>query len=554
MGRNNYIIKVKPISVSGIAVYDYKNCRAENIGNIGQVCCIIGLKKTKNCGEESKPSFPLRPTNNISSIVSSSKKGCTARWYTNSDSLTTQTKLDGKSLKVFEVAVRLVRGTEDIVIGIASLTFDGTLFETEIDVPIYNMFSTNAVEIAQRVQNRSFLSRFKKDSSANAMDGHIKSQLSTGLGQRSYFKYNDKSRSYALESGASMRIKLSCLPSNGTVDVPTVQRMIASQKIQALEVIQESINSGISKSTTSGVSKSTTSSTRSESTSMPSWERSHYYNDGNGTYYDNNSMISSMKNDRFGRYASASNDVSHPESESVAWSLSEGTTRSGDESTFDPSIFLIQNSRYSASGTEDISVFDSVSDTLDYSVDTEPTSVFNGVSSHSVDTFMTSPPFMQSPQYQQDMLLVKDTKSQNVSKRQPLVERFFQKNYNVSTPASKQSCRHRRNGKVNNNTPTSSSSRYTSKDQKSDTSCTNGDLSVYFSRDNYSGYDYDHDYDDDHSAQSYESSLGYSHMENATVASYLVQEDPSPVFRTIANLSNLVNNKMQCGGCREDGN
>ena len=57
---------------------------------------------------------------------------CLNKSNSEQNSLTFDTKLDGKKPKVFEFSILLVRGSEEIEIGVTSLTFIGVLLRAEI--------------------------------------------------------------------------------------------------------------------------------------------------------------------------------------------------------------------------------------------------------------------------------------------------------------------------------------------------------------------------------------------------------------------------------------
>ncbi len=209
MGRFNYKINVELISLNGIAIYDEKMSITKSMS---QISCVVGMKR--NAKVRSKPSMPLRPSN-----TSPHKKAlsCNARWYndesarnSNQHCIAFEAKLDGKHPKVFDFSIRLVRGEEEIEIGISSLTFIGVVLKAELDIPVYQTFSKEAMEITKKSQpgKGGIFFRSKRNSDETIQD-QIRSQLLLHSHSKTKrFRGGDGGRSYGLQRGASIRIKV----------------------------------------------------------------------------------------------------------------------------------------------------------------------------------------------------------------------------------------------------------------------------------------------------------------------------------------------------------
>jgi hypothetical protein len=211
MGRINHTISVEPIAINGIMVYDDQMCVAQSIS---QISCVVGLKRDAKV--QSKSSLPLRLPNILPR--NASMEGCSTRWCNDEigsteKGLTFDYKLNGKTSKTFEFSIRLKRGNEEMEIGISSLSFLGVVLGAELDIPIYKTFSKEAKVISQHNPDKKggLFSRSKKGSNDYIMD-EIRSQLhshSHPLNQVKRFRGGDGGRSYALQTGARIRVKAS---------------------------------------------------------------------------------------------------------------------------------------------------------------------------------------------------------------------------------------------------------------------------------------------------------------------------------------------------------
>ena len=198
----NCIVQVKVDAVNGIAVFDKDMNMIQESGKAskGQVSCVVGLSRHK-CGIKTAPSLPIRQPHKIPFT------GYGAKWPKNSDALTLETKLKGDS-KLFELAVMLSRGNEQILLGIASLKFICAVLETEIDIPIHLIGSNKAIAISKnaktRVESKFLRKGDVKDSffqsNPFSMDGGIKTVS---------FEGGDNGRKYAFNHGAFISLKVS---------------------------------------------------------------------------------------------------------------------------------------------------------------------------------------------------------------------------------------------------------------------------------------------------------------------------------------------------------
>ena len=216
MGLINHTICVVPVSVNGIKIFDDKMNEAKSIS---QISCIVRLKS--NPTVQSRSSMPLRHNSQKQPKI----KDYMARWHNDQSSIgyslnktsseqkhfTFDTKLDGKKAKVFEFSIHLLRGAEEIEIGVTSLTFIGVVLRAELDIPIYQINSEEARKISlQCGEKKHVFSRTKKREKNIAND--IRSQLnSNSHNPNMMFSGGDRGRSYQLNDDASIRVKVSSI-------------------------------------------------------------------------------------------------------------------------------------------------------------------------------------------------------------------------------------------------------------------------------------------------------------------------------------------------------
>ena len=123
--------------------------------------------------------------------------------------LTLKTKFNNLKQKTFEVSVIIVRGREQILIGVASLKFIGAVLETEVEIPIHLIGSTKAIRI---LSNAKTGGKFKFLRKANVKDclSHLENPYSVNDGTKTVsFKGGDNKRKYALDKGAKITLKVS---------------------------------------------------------------------------------------------------------------------------------------------------------------------------------------------------------------------------------------------------------------------------------------------------------------------------------------------------------
>ncbi len=194
-----YEVKVKLEEVCGISVFDDTMMNAKILG---QVSSVVGFSRNK-CGIMSQPSLPLRER--INQIDDQTDFG--AIWHKESDALTLETKLNNYRQKTFEVSIMLSRGSERILIGVASLKFISTVFETEVNIPIHLIGSPKAVEISYSCKTRGqkkFLGKHEdKDSFFQSNPYTINDGVRTVC-----FKGGDSKRRYGLIKGAYIKLKV----------------------------------------------------------------------------------------------------------------------------------------------------------------------------------------------------------------------------------------------------------------------------------------------------------------------------------------------------------
>ena len=202
--RMKYQIQVEVDAVHGIAVFDENMMLSKSQG---QVSCVVGLSRNR-CGMKSSPSLPLRRRHRQSGNAHDYDTGFSAKWPRNTEKLVLDTKLNNHKQKTFEVSIMLSRGSEQILVGIASLKFISTVLETEIDIPIHLISSTRAVQILHSSKTRgrtTFLGRNEvRDSFFQSNPYTVNNGIRTVS-----FKGGDSKRKYALNKGAYINLKVS---------------------------------------------------------------------------------------------------------------------------------------------------------------------------------------------------------------------------------------------------------------------------------------------------------------------------------------------------------
>jgi hypothetical protein len=194
-----YEIRVELEEVCGIAVFD-ENMTDAKIK--GQVSCVVGLSRNK-CGVMSLPSLPLRERKRqVDSHI-----GFRALWHRNSDPLTLETKLNNYKQKTFEVAVMLSRGSEQILVGIASLKFTSTVFETEINIPIHLIGSSKAVQINHCSKTRGQKRLLGKEDERDSFFQSNPYTINDGI-RTVCFRGGDSRRKYSLSKRAFIKLKV----------------------------------------------------------------------------------------------------------------------------------------------------------------------------------------------------------------------------------------------------------------------------------------------------------------------------------------------------------
>lgn len=220
----NHSVQVKVIAIYGVTVFDKNMKRIDDEGgrtSKGQVSCVVGLSRNKS-GMKSEKSLPLRQKR------ASPYKGNGALWPRDTSVLCLDTKLNGKKQKTFEISIMLDRGKEQILIGIASLKFLSTVLETEIDIPIHTIASKSAVQIQTSARTRC---RRRMIGRSTIQDSFFQSNPYTVVnGIRTVsFTGGDNGRRYALDRGAFIRLKCSCIPKSGMIDIVHLESLL-SQK------------------------------------------------------------------------------------------------------------------------------------------------------------------------------------------------------------------------------------------------------------------------------------------------------------------------------------
>ncbi len=165
-----------------------------------QLSCVIGLSRNKN-GEKSHPSLPIR---NGRAKWSSSKS---TSGHSNDISLETHFGKE-QTNKTFEVSVMLSRGNEQVLIGVASLTFLSALLETEVEIPIYPIGSDDAIEISHRAKTRKKRNFLGGD---HVQDSYFQSNpfIKVDGVHAVSFLGGDCDRKYYSERHASIRLRVS---------------------------------------------------------------------------------------------------------------------------------------------------------------------------------------------------------------------------------------------------------------------------------------------------------------------------------------------------------
>ena len=187
-----HLINLQVLSVKGITVCD-KDMKPDDFASI-QISCVVGIGRKKEL-KKTGPSFPVRKTK--------------ATWPKEKDAviessmLSIETSLNNKRKKNFEVSILLVRGNEQMLIGIASLIFVSALLETEIEIPIYPLGSKRAMEIKNEAKTLK-----KKGSASKQINPFLKD---AGAAQTVSFNGSDRGRIYSLQESASIRLKVNLL-------------------------------------------------------------------------------------------------------------------------------------------------------------------------------------------------------------------------------------------------------------------------------------------------------------------------------------------------------
>ena len=192
-------VKVKVDEVCGFAVFD-ENMSDSKIK--GQVSCIVGLSRHKR-GMMSQPSLPLQERKyQVEDHIS-----FRAMWYRNSDDLRLDTKLNNLKQKTFELSVMLSRGSEQILVGVASLKFTSTVFETEVHVPIHLIGSSKAIDIVSASKTRCQKKFLGKEEQRDSFFQSNPSTINNGV-RTVGFKGGDSKRRYGLVRGAFIKLKV----------------------------------------------------------------------------------------------------------------------------------------------------------------------------------------------------------------------------------------------------------------------------------------------------------------------------------------------------------
>lgn len=207
-------------------MFDKNMKRIEDFGgktSKGQISCVVGLSRHHR-GVKSEKSLPLRQRKG------SLYKGNAAIWPRETPALSLDTKLNNKKQKTFEISILLDRGKEQIVIGLSSLKFLSTVLETEIDIPIHTIASQTAIQILVNAKTRArrrFIGKSEtKDSFFQSNPYTVISGIKTVC-----FEGGDSERKYALDKGAFIRLKCSCLPKSGKIDIVHLESLLTQKTL-----------------------------------------------------------------------------------------------------------------------------------------------------------------------------------------------------------------------------------------------------------------------------------------------------------------------------------
>lgn len=223
----NHTIQVKISAIYGIAVFDENMRRIEDFGgktSKGQISCVVGLSRHRS-GTKSEKSLPLRQSKG------SLYRGDGAIWPRNSLPLSLDTKLKTKKKqKTFEISILLDRGKEQILIGLASLKVFDTVLETEVDIPIHTIASKTAIQILVHAKTRA---RRRFIGKPEIKDSFFQSNPYTMINgvKTVSFQGGDNERKYALEKGAFIRLKCSCLPKSGKIDIVHLESLLTQKTV-----------------------------------------------------------------------------------------------------------------------------------------------------------------------------------------------------------------------------------------------------------------------------------------------------------------------------------